>query len=449
MNPILNRGKLISFLSLLFLAPLLQVHAAEDKPRIEGIIMGNKGVPLSNALVTVFSAKPREGEATICAECYPDCGKHARTDAAGRFVIEPLNPDLLYRLAVVAKAYRPDYIKDADPTFGDVELRLKPRKYLNYPLTHHVTGKIVDTEGRPVISAAVTVDGYRDERMGAWGGSYGSVSGRTDSLAITDENGEFVVYCTNGVSSIIATLDARGLAKRRMWLDAGKAHLIRMKKGVVVTGRLLKDKEPLAGVKVAMNTEERESSVFMRGWEVATDKEGRFLLPNVPSNMRFNLYTRMKDMSLLGVGLPTQPVSTGADETTLKLGDLAAKPGHKIHGRIVMSDGQPVPLQTQIYLGLENGYDSQNLTVGEDGAFDFGGVPAEQLALSIRVRNYRVSSKNPNKDWLNPGRIVGRLEGDLNDFIIHLEPGDFERDAGPADGSDRQPTNKPLRGAKL
>ena len=119
---------MMSILCLLFFAPLLQVHAADEKPRIEGIIMGNKGVPLSNAMVAVFSAKPREGEGTLCAECYPDCGKHVRTDASGRFVIEPLNPDLLYRLAVLAKAYRPDYIKDADPTFGDVELRLKPRK---------------------------------------------------------------------------------------------------------------------------------------------------------------------------------------------------------------------------------------------------------------------------------------------------------------------------------
>ena len=204
---------------------------------------------------------------------------------------------------------------------------------------------------------------------------YGSVSGRTDALAITDENGEFIVYCTNGISSIIATVDARGLAKRRMWLETGTAHLIRMKKGVTVAGRLLRDKEPLAGVKVAMNTQDRESSVFMRGWEVATDKEGRFMLSNIPASMQFNLYTRMKDMSRLGVGLSTQLISTGPDETTLKIGDLAAKPAHKIKGRIVLSDGQPVPLQTQVYLGLENGYDSQNLTVNEDGASEFGGVP--------------------------------------------------------------------------
>src|SRR3954465_11472937 len=112
MKPIKNLAPIRSFACLLLLGPLLHLHAAEDKPRIKGIIMGNKGVPLSNALVTVFSAKPREGEATICAEGYPDCGKHPRPDPAGRFVIEPLNPDLLYRLAVVAKAYRPDYIKD-------------------------------------------------------------------------------------------------------------------------------------------------------------------------------------------------------------------------------------------------------------------------------------------------------------------------------------------------
>ena len=441
---------------LLILAAICHAHAAEDKPRIEGIIMGNKGAPLSNALVTVYSAKPREGEGTVCASCYPECGKHVRTDASGRFLIEPLNPDLIYRLIVSANDYRPDYIKDADPTFGDVELRLKPRKYTTLPVSNRVIGKIVDPEGRPVIGATLDVSGYRDERMGAWGGSYGSVSGRTDALAVTDESGEFTVYCTNGVTAITTTIDARGLAKRRMWLDSGKAHLIRLKKGTTVEGRILKDGQPAAGVKIAMNTEERESSVFMRGFDVATDKDGRFTLAHIPANTRFTLYTRMKDMSRLGVVLPTQVITTRADETSLKLGDLSLKPGYRIKGRVVMSDGQPIPLQTRIYLGLENAYDNQDQILEEDGSFQFNGVPAEQIALSINWRttgkqtSYRVSPKNPNKDWLNPGRIVGKLEGDLNDFIIHLEPGErFERDAGPADGGERQPRDKPLRGAKL
>lgn len=68
----------------------------------------------------------------------------------------------------------------------------------------------------------------------------------------------------------------------------------------------------------------------------------------------------------------------------------------------------------------------------------------------VRVRGYQVSAKNPSKDWLNEGRLVGRLEGSLENFIIHLEPGDgFDGNDGPRDGSERQPREKLLRGAKL
>ena len=66
------------------------------------------------------------------------------------------------------------------------------------------------------------------------------------------------------------------------------------------------------------------------------------------------------------------------------------------------------------------------------------------------MTGYRVSGKNPSKDWLNEGRLVGRLEGSLENFIIHLEPGTREdRNAGPQDSSERQPREKLLRGAKL
>jgi len=85
MKPILNlpiETRAVVWLALLFVATLPQLRAADEKPRIEGIIMGNKGIPLSNAMVVVFSAKPREGDATVCPSCYPDCGKRARTDAS-------------------------------------------------------------------------------------------------------------------------------------------------------------------------------------------------------------------------------------------------------------------------------------------------------------------------------------------------------------------------------
>jgi hypothetical protein len=435
-------SRILCGLLVLLLATALQ---AADQPRIEGVVLDSKGRPLANASVYVYTAKPREGEATMCPTCYPDCGKKARTDANGQFVIEQVNGDLLYRLLVVAKGFRPDYIKDADPLFGSTELRLKTHKWPEAAEEHKVTGKIIDPDGKPVGGAVIEVQG---SRYGVY--SYSSATGRAESLGATDENGEFLIHCTNDLAAITVSLNARGLAKKRLWLEPGKAHLIRLKRGVEVTGRLLRDGNPVPGVNISMNTEERESSVFLRGFDATTGPDGIFRIPNVPANTKFYLYTRMKDMAKLGVALAPQLVSTGADETVLKLQEIIVRPAHTLRGKVVVANDKPLPPNTRLNVSLENGYDNQQVTLGEDGSFEFKGLPADSVSLSLRVRGYRISAKNPSKDWLNEGLIVGKLQGDMDNFIIHLEPGDrFDRGEGPAQGEERQPTNKPLRGAKL
>ena len=347
---------------------------------------------------------------------------------------------------MVAKGFRPEYIKDADPNFGTSFAQLRPLKITDVPPENRVTGKLIDPDGKAVAGATIDVEGARLSQYTTWGGQ----SGRVDPLAVSDENGEFFFNCTNDVLGIAVTIEARALAKRRMMLDTGKAHLVRLKHGVTVTGRLLHKGEPLPGVTVSMSTQERESSVFMRGFEVATDKSGRFVLANIPANNRFLLYTRMNDLRSRGVSLPTQNIATGGDDTTVKLGDLTMRPAFTVSGRVVLADQKPLPGDTRLHLSLEDAWDYQEATVAEDGSFEFEAVPAESVSFSIRISGYRLSAKNPNKDWLNEGRMVGRLGGNLEDFIIHLEKGDrFPRDSGPDDGGDRQPRNKPLQGAKL
>lgn len=435
------------FLRIFGLVILLAAAAkAADEPRIEGVILDPKGRPVPNAHVVIYSAKPREGDAAMCPTCYPECGKWVRTDAEGRFNIEKINGDLLYRLFITAKGWRADYITGADPLFGSVEQRLKAHRWNDSPIDQRVIGKIIDTDGKSVPGVVLNIDGYRNGPYG----SYGAVKGKAETFSGTDENGEFLITCTNGIGSISVTVEARGFAKRKLWLEPGNAHLIRLKRGVDVTGRLLKDGNPVPGVTISMNTQDRDVSRFLRGFEATTGPDGQFKIPNLPANTSFLLGAKLKDLAKLGLSLAPQSLTTGADETTSRLGDLPVKTAHSIKGRIVMSDGKPVPPRTRVNLGLENGWDSLQVTANEDGGFEFGGLPAEQVSLSVRVSGYRVSAKNPSKDWLNEGRLVGRLEGSLDNFIIHLEPGTRpDRNDGPQNSSDRQPREKPLRGAKL
>ncbi|MBK7998944.1 MAG: hypothetical protein IPK15_09580 [Verrucomicrobia bacterium] len=92
-----------------------------------------------------------------------------------------------------------------------------------------------------------------------------------------------------------------------------------------------------------MNTEDRLllSEAFLRGFDVATDSDGRFSPSNIPPNNRFAAYTKMKEMQELGVALSPQKVSTGLDGSTVNLGDLKVVPAFTLKGRIVTADGKP------------------------------------------------------------------------------------------------------------
>jgi hypothetical protein len=351
---------------------------------------------------------------------------------------------LLFRLLISAPGHRPDYLRDADPQFGGAQLKLKLLRFTKVPPTQRVTGKLIDPAGRPVAGARIEVGGTRYGEV-----SYSSATtAKVDPMALSDEKGEFFLDCTNDVAAITVTIEAPRLAKRRAWLDTGKAHLIRMKSGVTVTGRILNQGKAVPQSTLTMDTEDRESSVFLRGFEVATDADGRFKLAHVPAETAFTLYTRIKEMEETGAGLSPRKVSTGAEASTLDLGDLQMAPAYTLRGRVLLADGQPVPARTRIYLGLERGNDSKNTTLDPDGWFEFAGVPADQVSLSVRIPGYRVSAKNPNKDWLNEGRLVGRLEKAWEEFFIHLERGNAS-DPNDAPSADRQPRDKPLQSAKI
>lgn len=417
--------------------------AAEEPGRLDGAILGTGGKPVTNATVYVYSAAPREGVSALCPTCHPDCTKHARTDADGRFIVEPVDPNLMFRLLVAAPGYRPDYIREVDPQFGGATLTLKPLKMKNMPIENRVTGRLLGPDGKAIIGARVTADGYRGEAYS----SYGSTSGKTDPMAVTDDVGEFFLDCTNGVQALQLLLEPRGFAKRRVWLDTGRAHFLRFTHGVTVTGRLVRDGKPVPGASIGMNTEDRSSEVFMRGFDGATDKEGRFRLQNVPANNTYVLSTKMKEMAELGAALAPQKVTTGADGTTVDLGEMKVGPAHTIQGKIVTSDGQPLPARTRIYLSLEDAWDNQDTRPDDDGWFQFVGIPASSVSISLRVTGYRISAKNPSKDWLNEGLIVGKLSGNLENFLIHLEPGQRLTDSDAPPGAERQPRNQPLRSA--
>jgi len=267
---------------------------------------------------------------------------------------------------------------------------------------------------------------------------------------VADDAGHFVLFCkSNNLDTVYATVDGRAVAKQWATLKPGGDYLLRMMDGVTLTGQILRDGKPLNGVSVAATTSDRRAGNYLNCDVVATDENGHFLLLNVPPNREFVIYSTMK--SLQGEGaLPNRTITTGDSGAVQDLGTLTVQPAYTIAGRVVLSDGKPMPTNIRMFLGREGAMDSQECKLDAGGRFEFKGVPAESISLGVRIKGYRLSKRNPSLDWLN-GRILGRVTGDVNDFTVLLEPGDWQfnnADDRP-DGDDAQPRNKPLRSVKL
>ncbi len=419
--------------------------AGVQPPVLDGVIVGADDQPLPNASVSVFSASPRDGQkATIPIKHYPDCGRFTRTDAQGRFEFKGLNQEMLYRLLVSAPGHRPDYIRDADPQFGGALLKLRRTRVTNAPPEKRIAARLIDPRGRPVPGARIEVNGYRGPDM-----SYSPTLGsRAESLAVSDAAGGFTLECGSGVDGLSVSIEGARLARRRLWLTPGEAHLIRLYSGATVDGRLVDhNNQPVPGTILNMETENQSSVVIMRGFEVATDAGGRFAFTHMPADTKFNISTPSKESAALNAGLTARLIATGTNGSTLALGDMAMSPVYTLRGRVVLNDGGIVPERTRIVLGTESSRTSRGTSLDPDGWFEFLGVPTGSISLSVQVPSYRVSAKNPSKDWQNQGRLVGRLDTNHEQFFIELEPSKTPPPAAPA--TDWQPKDKPLRSAPI
>lgn len=367
--------------------------AVEMRSDLVGTVTLDDGSVATNAIVFIYTAGPKEGSASVCPSCYADCGKKAKTDARGTFKIESLDPTLRFRLLVVSPGCASQYVEKTDPAEGPKRITLKrlDAEKLNAPT--RIAGMVLDADGEALVGAVISPEGVQWGDGGRWGGTDEFV----DPLAVTDEHGRFWLYCTNGVDWVRATVTGRDAAKRWVELRPGRDHLLRMTRGALVTGQIEKDGVPLADVMVGLVTVDRTCGSFLLGDELATDQDGRFLIPNVPPDREFVLYAKMESMRGRGM-VPVKEFNSGKDGNEVNLEVVSVKPGFRIFGRLVLSDGKPIPPKTRLLLSREKAWDNAEAEVTEDGRFEFRDVPTESVALSVRVRGYKFSTRNPSLD---------------------------------------------------
>jgi hypothetical protein len=307
-------------------------------------------------------------------------------------------------------------------------------------------GKVLDEDGKPVPGAVVEPFGIKTKGGAQFGGLRG-----VDALAVTDDRGEFRLGVAEKGSALYVKVSAAFLAPcRPAPLEAGpKVHEVKLVPGVTVTGTVLKDGKPVAGVALGLVQKDRRSEAFLGDLTIATDAKGRFRFQNVGPDEVYFVYGLMDSCRRYGA-IPVRQVRVSASGTEKDLGTLHVQPGHKLSGRVILADGKPVPEGTRVLIAREEAWDTQTVVVGPDGGFSFAGLPSEQYSLSARVAGYHASPKN-HSYHVNHFGLVGMVNQDIHGLRFLMEPGPIPRLGGKSNKSDweelRRREKSPLRGA--
>jgi hypothetical protein len=334
-----------------------------------------------------------------------------------------------------------------DPKAEPVTLTLKPHDLDKRAPARVLRGRVLDEDGQPVPEAVVEPFGIGKGD----GAQFGGLTG-VDELALTNERGEFRVGVPEEGQSLYVLVTARFKAPRRfLRLPAGaKSRDLTLFSGVTVTGRVVKDGRPLAGVAIGVAQKDRNVETFLGPFQAATDAKGVFSIPNVPPKDTLVLYGLMSSLCEHGA-VEVRETQTGESGSERSLGDLVVKPGHSLSGKVTLADGKPVPAGTRVLLSREEAWDTQHADVDPDGRFRFTGLPPEGYRLSVSVRGYHVSPKNASTDLLNGSGLLGTIREDIPGLRLLLEPGSQPERPSAFDQKlyeeyDRR-RNAPLRGA--
>jgi uncharacterized GH25 family protein len=401
------------------LVTLLLGTSFTEKQDMTGRVLSRGGKPLAGAHVMIDSAAVRQGTSPLCPSCYADCRKSADTDADGRFRIASVDPELLFNVLVVADGFRPTIVKKTDPAKGPFDVSLSPLEAEKLDPKCVLRGVVFDASDKPLAGARVSAQTFKTD---AYSGFSPEIF---DPVAVTNLRGEFVLTSKSPITFADLKIEGNGVAPRIVAARKPESnpHTIKMIAGVTLTGRLIRDGKPVAGAAAGLVQTNRGADTFLGELSIGTDEHGRFTFLNVHPNEDYFVYGMMGTIPD-GGAVAVVRVHSGGDGATTDAGDLPVVRGHRVKGRVLLSDGKPIPGKTRLLLGREDAWDTQRVELDEEGRFELSGLPTEKYSLSVSLRGYRISSKNHSIDGQNTFRLVGTIDQDIDSLKILMEPGE-------------------------
>ncbi|MBW7989226.1 MAG: hypothetical protein FVQ84_04310 [Planctomycetes bacterium] len=424
---------------------MLNGLAMAQRVDCKGIVLDTDRQPVKNATVSIYTAKVKTGTSPYCPSCYADCRKRVRTDEMGRFALLALDPELLFKILIVAQDYCPRFVDDVDPGKSPINVVLSPLAPERLVPSHVMRGRVVGSDGSPVAGATVspiakalakTIMSRRitrrdpnefdplaatNEQVGTMMFPVPCTPNEVDPLAVTNEQGEFLLTAKAPDLTLWVTIRARGLAPcHYRSLSAGSTiHEIRLSRGCSVNGSVVQGDIPMEEGMIGIVQEGRRLGVFFGEYTTGLRKNGFFRINNLPPDTDFYVYGKMESFQGRGA-VSVRQFRTGGDGSDVDVGELTLERGHKLTGRIILSDGESIPYKTRLLISRTDAWDTLICELDKEGRFNAYNLPSGEYNIHVYVKGYRISSKNnasPDKFSLK-----GTINRDIDDLMVLLEP---------------------------
>ena len=394
----------------------LGIGRADEHATITGKITNSAGNPVEHATVLVYSAGSQKGYAEFCPTCWVDCGKRTITNADGSFTIPGVSPDLIFRLLVLRDGYSATYVEKVDPSAGPAKTAsLKTRPPVD-DVSQVVRGRIVGVHGQPLRDAVIEQQGVGTRGPnGGLGHSFGGARNWIDEMAVSNEKGEFEMAYSRPAVEMILQVSARGMAPKLFTEPTGPDRKTMMvSDGATVRGRLIFNGKPVANAEVGLITHERRAGTTYPEMLIGTKEDGTFTITNVPAGRIWMLYPKMESLAPWGIGSQAVPFENKDYGQEVDVGDIQLTAAHTHKGRVVLSDGKPIPPGMRVTVGADQAWDNQMAEIGADGSFEFHGLPTGVYGVHPSVKGYRAGS-----DGFGIEALVNR---DVTNLVIRMEP---------------------------
>ncbi len=255
---------------------------------------------------------------------------------------------------------------------------------------------------------------------------YGTIPG-LEPVAVTSREGEFELADSKLATAILLKVEARGMATKLIALPTGgERKTITLSDGAVIRGRLVNHGNPVGGVEVGIIARNRGGfldnlKIIGNPYEeirIGTQEDGTFVVTNIPVPVDWYVYGKMESVTAFGA---TEPVecTTARDGQEIDVGDIQIHTGHRLRGRVTLSDGAAMADGMRVTISSKRAFDSQTAIIGRDGSFEFTNLPTGPYEIFTSVRSYRL---DPNKLKKYQYALETTIDRDMDDFAIALEP---------------------------